>query len=298
MKTAVKKIIAVILICVPLISAAAVKPAALGEWKRRELSTMTVNDTNIYNYKSVKMTLLGVDFTSRARLINEVTYVPLRDFTDAVTRATVTYYASTKTATVKATGLDVSATAGTNIVYANSRPLFSLTPTKIMSDGKMYVPVRTLVKAFGLSLTWDAATSSVSVTGEYSPLTPASEYYNKDDVYWLSRIISAESAGEPLLGQIAVGNVVLNRVRSSDYPSSIYGVIFDRKWGVQFSPVANGTIYNSPYYTSVIAARICLEGISVSGDVLYFMEPRISSSSWIKNNRYYAFSIGNHDFYY
>ena len=293
-----KKVIAALLLCVFLTSAFSIAPSALGEWRRQEISTETVNDTNIYNYKEVRMTLLGKDFTKNARLINETTYVPLRDFAVAVTQATVTYYASTKTATVKAAGLDVSATAGTNIIYANSRPLFSLAPTKIMSDGRMYVPVRSLVKAFGLSLTWDSVTASVSVTGSYSPLTPASEYYDKDAVYWLSRIISAESAGEPLLGQIAVGNVVLNRVRSSDFPSTIYGVIFDRKWGVQFSPVANGTIYNSPYYTSVVAAKICLEGVSVSSDVLYFMEPRLSSSSWIKNNRYYAFSIGNHDFYY
>lgn len=49
------------------------------------------------------------------------------------------------------------------------------------------------------------------------------------DLYWLSRIISAESRGESLKGQIAVGNVVLNRVEEDDFPDTIPAVIFDRK---------------------------------------------------------------------
>ena len=61
-------------------------------------------------------------------------------------------------------------------------------------------------------------------------------------------------------GQIAVGNVVLNRMRHKSYPNTIYGVIFDRKHGTQFSPVSYGTIYNPPASSSVIAAKMCLEG--------------------------------------
>lgn len=57
--------------------------------------------------------------------------------------------------------------------------------------------------------------------------------YNAVDYYWLSRIISAESQGEPLEGQIAVGNVVLNRVESDQFPDTIAGVVFDQKYAVQ-----------------------------------------------------------------
>jgi N-acetylmuramoyl-L-alanine amidase len=96
---------------------------------------------------------------------------------------------------------------------------------------------------------------------------------------------------------MAVGNEVLNRVRSSQYPNSIYGVIFDRKHGIQFSPIANGTIYNTPNAESIIAAKICLEGYSLSSTALYFLNPRISTSFWIVENCTYEFSIGGHDFY-
>ena len=106
------------------------------------------------------------------------------------------------------------------------------------------------------------------------------------------------SQGEPMEGKIAVGNVVLNRVEHSTFPNTIYGVIFDRRYGVQFTPAANGTIYNTPYYLSVIAAKICLEGETVSDKVIYFLEPSLSTSFWIVENCTFAFEIGCHDFYY
>ena len=99
------------------------------------------------------------------------------------------------------------------------------------------------------------------------------------------------------LGQIAVGSVVMNRVKSSLYPNTIWGVIFDRKYGVQFSPIIDGAIYQTPTASAVAAAKICLEGFDVNSSALFFLYPRHSTSSWIPNNRTYIFSIGKHDFY-
>lgn len=122
--------------------------------------------------------------------------------------------------------------------------------------------------------------------------------YDYEDLYWLSRIISAEAKGESFTGQIGVGTVVLNRVRSSQFPNTIKGVVFDQKYGTQFTPVANGTIYDAPTQSAVVAAKMCLDGYTLSGSVLYFLNPRIATSSWIQNNRKYAFRVGNHDFYH
>ena len=101
---------------------------------------------------------------------------------------------------------------------------------------------------------------------------------------------------EPFVGQIAVGNVVLNRVRSREFPNTIYGVIFDRKHGTQFSPVAFGTIYDAPEPSCIIAAKICLEGYSVSDTALYFFDPDLSTSDWISRNCTFEFRIGSHEF--
>ncbi len=139
---------------------------------------------------------------------------------------------------------------------------------------------------------------SVSVRSGSGYIESGDEFYDADILYWLSRIISAESRGEPLLGQIAVGNVVQNRVRSDEFPDTYRGVIFDRKWGVQLTPVANGTVYDAPAEISVLAAKICLEGYTVSDEVLYFYEPAASTSSRIGDNREFAFRIGCHVFFY
>ena len=191
----------------------------------------------------------------------------------------------------------MSVADGSYIVYANERPILSNSPAVILSDGRMYVPVRSIAKALSLEVEW-LPTRVVKLSGTVKPLAHADKFYAQDNLYWLSRIISAESQGEPLLGQIAVGNVVLNRVKHRDYPSTIYGVIFDTKYGVQFSPITNGSIYKVPTYSAVLAAKICLEGVSISDRILFFMEPSKSTSSWIYNNRPYAFTVENHYFFY
>ncbi|SCY01755.1 cell wall hydrolase [Alkaliphilus peptidifermentans] len=120
-----------------------------------------------------------------------------------------------------------------------------------------------------------------------------------DDLYWLSRIIHAEAQGEPYKGKVAVGNVVLNRVKSDEFPNSIYGVVFDKQHGyTQFSPVIDGTIYNTPNSESIEAAKEALNGAKPVGDVLYFLNPRKSTNFWIVENRKFFTTIADHDFYY
>jgi N-acetylmuramoyl-L-alanine amidase len=122
----------------------------------------------------------------------------------------------------------------------------------------------------------------------------------KDEgLYWLSRIIEAEAEGESYTGKVAVGNVILNRVNSSKFPNTIYGVIFDKQNGyTQFSPVLDGRIYNAPGNESIRAAQAALNGQRPVGDALYFLNPKKSQSFWITKNRPYMTRIGDHDFYY
>lgn len=194
-----------------------------------------------------------------------------------------------------ASGLRLVMGAGCYINYANDRVLFSAMPNVIMNDGRLYVPLDSFAKAIGM--TSKKSNSSVEISGSYKPLISADKFYKSDEVLWLARIIHAESVGEPLLGQIAVGCVVMNRVKSPYYPNTIYGVIFDRKYGVQFSPILNGAIYNTPSYNATLAAKICLEGTDISEGAFFFLEPRLATSSWIPQSRTYAYTIGNHDFY-
>ena len=121
--------------------------------------------------------------------------------------------------------------------------------------------------------------------------------YNEEDVYWLSRIVFAESRGESYEGKLAVANTVINRVKSDIYPNSVKDVIFDTNHGIQYQPVANGTIYNTPDAESEMAAKEALEGKNIIGGCMFFFNPKISTSSWIADNREFYMTIGNHSFY-
>ena len=100
-----------------------------------------------------------------------------------------------------------------------------------------------------------------------------------------------------MAGKIGVGNVVLNRVRHKDFPNTIYTVIFDKKYGVQYEPVINNTIYDTPEPESIKAAKFSLNGFNTVGNCLYFFNPVTATNSWIKENRIFYKTIGNHDFY-
>ena len=231
-----------------------------------------------------------------AAIIDSVTYVPLRSFSQLCNADSITWNSKTRTATVEKYNMRASISEQSPYIEASGRYFMLNTPILNISD-RLFVPIRELSKLFSIEVKWDANTLTVVLKNTNKAFISGEKFYNKDDLYWLSRIISAESQGEVLRGKIAVGNVVLNRMRSSSYPNTIYGVIFDRKNGTQFSPVAIGSIYNTPTQESVIAAKICLEGHTLSNEILFFMNPRIATNNWRAKNREFAFKIGNHSFY-
>ena len=192
-------------------------------------------------------------------------------------------------------GFDFSALADEKYVTANGR-CFYCPGGVVFEDGRLFVPIEAMAKAFSLDCREEQ--EEVSLSGECEPVLCAGEFYVDDDLYWLSRIISCESMSESFEGKIAVGNVVLNRVCSAEFPPDVKGVVFDSRYGIiQFSPVRGGYIYNDPDPESVAAAKVCLEGVSLSDSILYFMNPALASTSWISDNREAVMTIGHHTFY-
>lgn len=145
-------------------------------------------------------------------------------------------------------------------------------------------------------LTVDGIAGPQTLNALYKGNTAAS-VQNKD-IYWLSRIIDAESKGESYTGKVAVGSVVMNRVKSSAFPNTVKGVIFEYYKGIpMFSPVENGTIYNTPSQESIKAAHAAYNGQKPAGNATYFYNPTIARSTWIARNKSYVARIGNHVFY-
>lgn len=196
-------------------------------------------------------------------------------------------------AVITAQGLSMTIQPGRDYIVANGRYLYMPEGVK-SSNNIMLVPARTLGAALGAHVAWDATGGSVVFTAGSGPIASGEGYYPEDCVYWLSRIISAESGNQPLSGKIAVGNVVLNRVASSKFPNTVYEVIFQKG---QFTPASNGAINREPNAESVAAAKLCLDGANTVGNALYFLNPRTATNSWAARTRTYVATIGSHAFY-
>ena len=241
---------------------------------------------------------LGVEVSGRALssdsesfILNGSAYIPLGSFINSMGGGQLEWDGTA--ARLDTEALTLTAQPGQFWVEANGRT-FYVPDSVLLVNGRTMVPVRVAAKLFGAQVEWDDAQYTVRVSGGGQPPEHGDTYYDPDTLYWLSRVISAESRGEPLTGQIAVGNVALNRVESPDFPNTLYGVIFQPG---QFEPVENGTIYLDPYHLSVTAAKLCLEGAQAVENCLYFFAPDLSPGTWIVNNRTYYTTIGCHRFY-
>ena len=117
---------------------------------------------------------------------------------------------------------------------------------------------------------------------------------NTSDVQLIARAINGEARGEPYEGQVAVGAVILNRVKSSKFPNTIAGVIYQSG---AFTAVSDGQI-NVPIAsnsTVVKAAQDALNGWDPTGGAIYYFNPNTATNKWIWS-RPQIKTIGNHIF--
>lgn len=237
--------------------------------------------------RQVPVQVDGELLPSRGTLESGVTYVPLRMLLDHLGGWELEWDSRAKQAVATSGGQTLIADPDTDTVTLDG---MAYEGSVYVENGRTFVPLRLTANILGGSAVWDPWLGGAA-------MTTAEADYDAVELYWLSRIISAESRGEPLNGQIAVGNVVLNRVESEEFPDTIPGVIFDTEDGVQFEPVENGTVYDVPTEQSVEAARRTLDGEEIVGDALYFYAPALSHGVWINANRTYHNTIGCHRFY-
>lgn len=242
--------------------------------------------------RTVSAAVNGRTVTAEALLRQGVTYVPIRSLLNALGSWDIQWERGTRSAVASGSGHCAVAVTGSRSLYLNGKRLQS--PHELfVSGGATYVPLRLLAEGLGLSVRWNSQRQRAEVSGTLHPRSGGGE-----ELYWLSRIISAESRAESLAGQIAVGNVVLNRRDAAPFPDTVKDVIFETSHGyVQFEPVRNGTVYDAPTALSVTAAVMALAGYNTAGKSLYFFAPALSSGAWIRSARTYYTTIGCHRFY-
>lgn len=135
-----------------------------------------------------------------------------------------------------------------------------------------------------------AAKMGITLAGGSS--SGGSSQATSSDTYLLARIVYAEARGEPYVGQVAIAAVVLNRVKSPDFPNSIAGVIY-QPWA--FTAVNDGQINLTPDSTAMKAAKDALSGWDPTYGCLFYYNPKTATNAWIRKKEIHL-TIGRHVF--
>ena len=149
--------------------------------------------------------------------------------------------------------------------------------------------IKKFQKKHGLPESGQADDKTLTLIGISSRNSAAT---SQSDLELLAKIISAESRGEPYIGQVAVGAVVLNRVESPSFPDSISGVVYQPG---AFTAITDGQINQPIAESSRRAAQEALNGSDPTGGALYYYNPDKTSNKWIRS-RTVITSIGSHLF--
>lgn len=153
--------------------------------------------------------------------------------------------------------------------------------------------VRYFQKKNGLTVDGIAGPATLAAMGiTSSSSSSSSSSSNSSNVNLLARLIYGESRGEPYTGQVAIGAVVMNRVKSSSFPNSISGVIYQSG---AFDAVRDGQINLTPDATAKKAAQDAINGWDPSYGAIYYFNPSTATNKWIWS-RPMTVTIGRHRF--
>ena len=153
--------------------------------------------------------------------------------------------------------------------------------------------VRYFQRKNGLTVDGIAGPATLKAMGIYSSSSSSSSSSsNTSNVNLLARLIYGEARGEPYTGQVAVGAVVMNRVKNSSFPNSVSGVIYQSG---AFDAVKDGQINLTPDSTAKKAAQDAINGWDPSYGAIYYFNPSTATNKWIWS-RPMTVTIGRHRF--
>ena len=152
--------------------------------------------------------------------------------------------------------------------------------------------VKKFQRSNGLTADGIAGKATLAAMGITSSSGSGSSGGGSNDLHLLSRVVYSEARGEPYTGQVAVAAVVLNRVRSSSFPNSVSGVVYQSG---AFDAVSDGQINLTPDSTARKAAQDAINGWDPTYGCIYYFNPATATSKWIWS-RPQVLTIGKHIF--
>ena len=143
---------------------------------------------------------------------------------------------------------------------------------------KTKAAVKAFQKRYGLTQDGIVGPLTAAKMGISVKASTSSSKYNSNDRYLLAKVIYAEARGESYTGQVAIGAVVLNRVKDSRFPNTVAGVIY-QPWA--FTAVNDGQINLEPNQKAYQAADDALNGWDPTYGCVYYYNPQTATSKWI-----------------
>lgn len=239
--------------------------------------------------------VVGTGYGVYAEIRSGMPYVSLADMAQALGGgAEVSFDEDSGTLTaVTRTGMTISAADGENCAEANGRCLY--VPSGVEQSGSdVLLPLDTAAALFGAASSWDPDSQTAYVAEGNGVIESGDSFYDANYLFWLSRVIYLEAGNQSLECMISVGNAVMNRVVSPDYPDTIEEVLAQKN---QFTTWQSGALRNAvPTAKAVRAAKLVLEGtvIESTRGALYFDS---CEGSWASRNRPFLTTIGAMNFY-
>lgn len=237
--------------------------------------------------------------SARAYVSGEAVFLP-PEAVCAAARLSMSWSEDNGTLTLSVPGAVLTGHKDDGCFEADGRYIYAPDGWLIKGD-VLYLPSDAVERLFGVKINVSEKRDRLELsTDKLAVISGGANYYelnyDAELLYWLPQIINAEAKFESLAGQIGVGNVVMNRLRSPDFPDTIFEVIYDTEHTVQFEPISTGGIFQEPTEQATIAAYLCLEGYSTVGGSLYFVNPEFGSG-WFDSSLELVETIGHHNFY-
>ena len=228
--------------------------------------------------------------------VNGITYVPVRFASEALGASIVWDSAAGDAVITTKSYVQLVFDPETQGCYVNGTWTYA---AQRLENGVLYANANFLFPALGAQVGWDSYRYEVKVTapGHTVPASYIESYYTPEDLYWLSKIVTCEAGSVSFNARVMVANVILNRRASDDFPDTVYGVIYDKKFGVQFPPAHSGKVARAnPTTTTILACKAALNGLDLAPGCLYFNYAS-NKTGWVATHRPLYKIVGNQAFY-
>lgn len=206
-------------------------------------------------------------------------------------------------ATAKAMGIGTSTSSSTTTITKGDVVSVKTYQQKLKSWGyytgavdgvkgaKTVAAVKSFQRKNGLTADGVVGNATAKAMG-ISVSAGTSSNYTNNDTYLLAKAVYSEARGEPYVGQVAIAAVILNRVKSSAFPNTVAGVIY-QPWA--FTAVHDGQFELEPNATAYQAARDALNGWDPTYGSIYYYNPQTATNTWIRSRKVTT-TIGKHVF--